>query len=226
MISETIVCCGCGKKFKPKRKWQKYCCTNCKTRTNNRKYRSENREQYNLKLKEYYRIHKENIKEQRKEYIKNYKIKNLKKLKEYHKEYRLKNKDKIKEYYIKNKKKINKLSEQRKQERLKTEPELKMRLIMKNMVRRVLGKMKGGKSSSKVLGYTKEDLIAHIESNFQEGMSWDNYGEWHIDHKIPLVSFTFISNNEIDYEIVKKANSLENLQPLWAIDNLRKGRKQ
>ncbi len=74
------------------------------------------------------------------------------------------------------------------------------------------------KSTYDTLGYKPEELIKHIQLQFQEGMSWDNYGEWHIDHIIPIIEF--INNGLTDPKII---NSLENLQPLWANDNLRKG---
>jgi hypothetical protein len=53
-------------------------------------------------------------------------------------------------------------------------------------------------------------------------MTWMNYGEWHIDHILPIDSFNFQSYE--DYQF-KECWSLENLQPLWAIDNIRKGNK-
>ena len=64
-----------------------------------------------------------------------------------------------------------------------------------------------------------EDLEKHLESKFEEGMSWDNYGEWHIDHIIPQSHFDI---NSADCEEFKKCWSLENLQPLWKKDNLKK----
>lgn len=51
-----------------------------------------------------------------------------------------------------------------------------------------------------------------------EYMSWDNYGEWHIDHIKPLIKF-----NLKDPEQLKEACHYTNLQPLWAKDNLKKG---
>lgn len=69
-----------------------------------------------------------------------------------------------------------------------------------------------------VLGYTREDFIAHIESLWEEGMSWDNRSEWHIDHIKSIKSFK--DEGITDPKIV---NALSNLQPLWAEDNLRKG---
>ena len=60
------------------------------------------------------------------------------------------------------------------------------------------------------VGCTKEEFKAHIESQFQEGMTWDNWtvDGWHIDHIIPLSK--------------GGTNHYTNLQPLWAIDNLSK----
>ena len=71
----------------------------------------------------------------------------------------------------------------------------------------------------KKLGYSVGDFIRHIESNFKPGMSWENYGEWEIDHIIPQSSFDPEDN------VLKKAHALSNLQPLWAEENRSKGRK-
>lgn len=72
------------------------------------------------------------------------------------------------------------------------------------------------------LPYTISELKEHLEKLFQPGMTWKNYGKWHIDHKIPDVSFDYKSTKD---ESFKKSWALENLQPLWAIDNLKKGSK-
>jgi len=58
----------------------------------------------------------------------------------------------------------------------------------------------------------------YIESKFEKGMHWDNYGDWHIDHKYPL------SKAKTENEIIELFN-YKNLQPLWAKDNLKKGFK-
>ena len=63
-----------------------------------------------------------------------------------------------------------------------------------------------------------KDLKLHLESLFIDGMSWENWGEWHIDHKIPVSKF----DKETPMSIV---NNLNNLQPLWALDNLSKSNK-
>jgi len=71
-----------------------------------------------------------------------------------------------------------------------------------------------------LLGYTIEELMAHLEKQFTEGMNWDNYGEWHVDHKKPMTSFQFESTDD---EQFKLCWCLDNLQPLWKSENLSKG---
>jgi hypothetical protein len=80
------------------------------------------------------------------------------------------------------------------------------------------------KTTVELLGYTIEELKRHLESQFQEGMTWENYGlkGWHIDHKTPDSWFYYESTNDEQFKI---AWSLSNLQPLWAKDNLKKGNR-
>lgn len=70
----------------------------------------------------------------------------------------------------------------------------------------------------KLIGYTKEQLREHIESQFVDGMGWDNKSEWHIDHIKPVS--VFLKEGITDPKVI---NALSNLQPLWAKDNLSKG---
>jgi hypothetical protein len=69
-----------------------------------------------------------------------------------------------------------------------------------------------------IIGCTPEFLKEHLEKQFNNGMSWDNYGKWHIDHKIPLSS---AKTEEKIFELCHYTN----LQPLWAEDNLKKSNK-
>lgn len=74
-----------------------------------------------------------------------------------------------------------------------------------------------------LVGYTKEELVKHLETRFEEGMTWENYGsEWHIDHIKPISSFNITS---LECEEFKKCWELNNLQPLWAKENMRKGNR-
>ena len=68
--------------------------------------------------------------------------------------------------------------------------------------------------------YTLEDLNAHIEKQFDEKMTWDNYGSyWHLDHIVPKTRFNFESSDDREFKLCW---SLENLQPLEAIENIKK----
>ena len=75
--------------------------------------------------------------------------------------------------------------------------------------------------SAELTGCTGKELRAYLESQFQDGMTWENYGsKWHVDHKRPIASFD-LSN----MEQVRACFYYTNLQPLWAHDNLAKGAK-
>lgn len=71
-------------------------------------------------------------------------------------------------------------------------------------------------------GYTVAELMGHIEGKFTAGMRWDNYGEWHIDHIIPIDAFNFENYGDMDF---KRCWALKNLQPMWAKENQSKGNK-
>ena len=76
-----------------------------------------------------------------------------------------------------------------------------------NSIKR-LGKKKEGKTID-ILGYSAVEFKNHITMLFTDGMTWENHGEWHIDHIFPVSKF----NKDTPINIV---NSLSNLQPLWA----------
>ncbi len=102
------------------------------------------------------------------------------------------------------------------------DPKFNLNLRMKTAVLLALGGKKAGRKWEFLVGYTLRELMSHLESLFLRGMSWDNIGEWHIDHKKPksLFNYTCPEDNEF-----KKCWTLENLQPLWAEDNMKKGSK-
>lgn len=93
-----------------------------------------------------------------------------------------------------------------------------MKLIRDRVGQLIKGKIK----LSKKLGCDRETFKTHIESQFKPGMTWENHGVygWHIDHIYPL---SIAIKEGIDS--FKKACHYTNLQPLWAIDNLKKGNK-
>ena len=83
----------------------------------------------------------------------------------------------------------------------------------------IKGEYKSG-SAVEDLGITIDEFMKYMESLFLEGMSWGNYGEWHIDHIVPLSSFDLTDKKQL-----KKACHYTNLQPLWEKDNLSKGNR-
>lgn len=93
-----------------------------------------------------------------------------------------------------------------------SDPEYRMQRTMRNMVYSTV-KRKTDRTH-KLLGYNAVDLRSHIERQFTKGMSWDNYGEWHIDHVVSIAQL--MREGETD---PAKINCLSNLRPLWAKDN-------
>ena len=79
-----------------------------------------------------------------------------------------------------------------------------------------------GRHWESIVGFTLDQLKSWLERNFLLGMSWENYGEWHIDHQIPISAFNFNTPDDIDF---KRCWNLKNLQPLWAKVNLVKSNK-
>jgi len=101
-----------------------------------------------------------------------------------------------------------------------TDIDFKRKDAFRSLIRSAF-KRKGYKKNSKtfkVIGCDYDFLVSYIESKFKEGMSWDNYGEWHIDHIYPISLAT-------DLDHMTKLNHYTNLQPLWKTENLSKGNK-
>ena len=177
------------------------------------KYYQENRDKIiNLEKDKYYKNREDKIKKQ-KEYT------NLRKdeVSKYLKEYRKIKKDELSEkrklYDEKNKERINEKRRQRYKERIKTDLDFKLKKIHRNLLKRVLRYKKHEKTSI-LLGYTSLELKENIESKFKDGMCWDNYGKWEIDHIIPVSHFDLQNTHP------SVVNSLDNLQPLWKHENI------
>jgi len=96
----------------------------------------------------------------------------------------------------------------------------RMRILMYASIR----KTKNGRKWEELAGYTVNELRNHIGKLFTEGMDWDKFanGEIHIDHKLPVSHFNFTSPEDNDF---KKCWALDNLQPMLAIDNIKKSNK-
>jgi Uri superfamily endonuclease len=73
-------------------------------------------------------------------------------------------------------------------------------------------------ASISYVGCTAAQLRKHLERQFQPGMTWQNHGEWHIDHIIPLAAFDFAAFPAQ----IKQAEHYTNLRPMWAAENISK----
>lgn len=91
-----------------------------------------------------------------------------------------------------------------------------------NRINKSLRGNKNGAHWEDIVGFTLNDLMHHLEKQFTDGMTWDNYGKWEIDHIIPITAFNFSSFNDYDF---KRCWALNNLQPLWEADNIHKSDK-
>jgi len=97
--------------------------------------------------------------------------------------------------------------------------------LNKNMATAICRSLKGNKKNRHwefLVGFTTEQLKQHLESQFKEGMSWGNYGKWHLDHRVPIAVHNYEKPEDIDF---KRCWSLTNFQPLWAKENKIKNAK-
>jgi hypothetical protein len=109
------------------------------------------------------------------------------------------------------------------QRKLRTEsPHYRIRMTLTSRITMAVKSAKTNKcyKTMELLGCTIDHVRQHLEAQFTEGMTWDNHGEWHIDHIRPCASFDLT-----DAEQQLECFNYTNLQPLWAKDNLAKGAK-
>ena len=156
---------------------------------------------------------KPETKERKKKNHKKWAEQNKEHLKEYLKEYREKNTEKIK-----------KTKRDYERNRKASDPIYKLISNFRTAIYQVLKESNVDKNKHyfDILQYTPESLIKHLESQFENNMNWDNYGKWHVDHKLPITSFNI---EEMGDEEFMRCWSLDNLQPMWGNDNIRKSNK-
>ena len=100
--------------------------------------------------------------------------------------------------------------------------DFKLRGVLRARVRAAITRAGAAKShkTERLVGCSIEHLRKHLEAQFAEGMTWDNHGEWHIDHIKPCASFDLTDEGQ-----QLECFNYTNLQPLWANENLSKGAK-
>jgi len=110
----------------------------------------------------------------------------------------------------------------KKREKYINDPQFRIIVKIRNRVSQVLkGKMTSG-SKLRDIGCTPKQLKKHIEKQFTEDMTWDNWSQngWHLDHIKPLSSFDLTEESQF-----LKASHYTNIRPMWAKDNLKKNNK-
>lgn len=103
---------------------------------------------------------------------------------------------------------------------LKNNPRIRITENLRKRTRDVLKGISKSKPTLSLIGCSKEELVTYLESMFTDGMAWENYGEWQIDHVKPCSLFNLTDKLEQE-----KCFHYTNLQPLWAIDNKKKHNK-
>jgi hypothetical protein len=237
---ETKVCGKCQEEKKTEEFYKDLdksdgLCSSCKLCKNkqNKEYRSRPEFKEERKIRESDPKYSNQKKEwgKKKYQTEEYKEKNRERCK--NSEYKEKRKQYLKEYktsnmYIETRKKYKesgKLREAQRKSREKRQKDPKRRLdhSIGTAIWKALKSDKAGRSWETILGYTLNELIVHLEKQFTEEMTWENYGSyWHIDHIKPRSWFTYQSPEDSDF---KECWSLTNLKPLSAEENRLKSNK-
>jgi len=192
-----------------------------KVNESSKKWRKDNPEKYKKVINKYleknpHMTSKERIKKYRED--PNFVKKEKERIREYRKKNIEKERERRKEYYHNNKKLERVKSNEWKKNKIKTDGFYRMKINLRHRLRDYLFGETKSKRTHDIVGIDKESFKLYIESKFTKGMSWENYGKWHLDHIKPLCMAK-------DNEELLLLNHYTNLQPLWAEDNIKKNRK-
>lgn len=206
------ICKDCKKEYS-----KKYYVTNNEQVKEYRSKNSEKIKEYNIK---YLKNNRENNSENLSRYRKEYRENNIDKFLEIEKEYRENNKDYRKKYDKEYREKNKEILNFKRKEKIKNNTLFKSKEKIRILIANSIKKMGYSKNSRthEILGCSFEYFKEYIESLFTDGMSWENHGEWHLDHKIP------ISWSQTEGDLIR-LNHYTNFQPLWKQDNLSKGHR-
>lgn len=104
--------------------------------------------------------------------------------------------------------------------KLQNDPNFRLRCNISSRLSHALSNGHKSLKTMELLGCSLEEFWQHLESQFQPGMTRENYGKWHVDHIKPCISFDLTKISQ-----QKECFHYTNLQPLWAEENLKKGSK-
>lgn len=195
--------------------------TSCKpcARKKAKEWSRQNKERKKQMDADYARRNKEKIRE----YQKAYRKENSEKAREYFAEYTEANRERLltqKREYFK-RPEVKERAKKYQRERRKSDP--KHRLF--SAVRSAVSGMVSGKiGSTRHLPYTASQICEHLEKQFSKGMTWENYGKWHVDHIIPCAAFKI--SGMPDCKEFQACWALTNLRPMWASENMSKQDKR
>ena len=155
------------------------------------------------KFQEFYRNNREEVDERNRQYA----LDNKENKSEYDRQYNQRPEVK---------KRINKLWK----ERYNEDEVFKVKKLLQSQLRHFCNSVNGKKKgrTEELLGYPVKELRDHLESLFKDGMTWENQGKWHIDHRIPQSFFTSIDQ-------IPECFALKNLKPEWGEWNMSKGNR-
>lgn len=230
------ICSKCGiekslnefKKDKSKKDGHYSSCRQCNI-NNSKIYYLKNKDTFKTKAQRYYQLNKAIIDKKHLEYY----LHNKNYISKQQREYYLKNKKQIlskqknrdkknnykysKDYYYRNPKKRMEQYNLRNKSRIKTDIGYRIKIRLSYRIRSVLNGWIKTDTTQNLIGCSIVFLRKHLESQFKPGMSWENYGKWHIDHIRPCCSFNLCDPTE-----QKECFHWSNLRPLWSKENVLK----
>lgn len=198
---QNPICLMCSREFVRTGNCQKVCteCRPKKTLLYTAQYNSINQEELNSKARVASAKRRKENPEQVREWDRNWRTRNAETIKA-----RLKTPE-VKARVNANLRRRNRI-----------DPAFRTHKRMASAVHQALRDRKNGRKWEDLVGYTCVDLTRHLERQFQPGMTWDNMGEWHIDHIVPKSSFEYTDETDPEF---KACWAMTNLRPLWKDDN-------
>ena len=186
-------------KYKNTQYYKSYCKSCSKKRR--QEYYQKNREKDFARKKKYFADPKNKVARER---YRAY-------MKEYNKEYNAN---------PKNREKKNARQKKRQKERRQSDPLYKLKCNVRSRINKTITRagFKKNSKTHKILNCSFEEFASHLEKQFNSGITWENYGKWHLDHIVP------VSLASTEEEIIK-LNHYKNFQPMWGPENGSKNNK-
>lgn len=186
-----------------------------------RQWRINNKEKYKSRVAKWREDNKEVIKQRRADFY----VNNKERLNITTRDHYKNNKEKYRQrqnlYDIKNKDRLLEARRIWERDKLKNDVQYKLQKLLRGRIRIALKNGVKCHGTTELIGCSIQEFRDYMESKFKPGMTWDNHGEWHIDHIIPISWY----NLENEY-CLKAACNYKNMQPLWAKENYLKNDKR